>query len=82
MILYIENPKESTSCRVQDQHTKISCSYKYSQSTIWRWNLRKQAFSGRNGKADPKIHMELQGVLKTQNNLEKEEQNSGDGYTK
>lgn len=36
----------------------------------------------RNGKPDPKIHTELQGVLKTQKNLEKEEENSGDSYRK
>ena len=36
----------------------------------------------RNEKPDPKIHIELQGVLKTQKNLEKEKQNSGDSYTK
>ena len=36
----------------------------------------------RNEKPDPKIHTEFQGVLKTQKNLEKEEQNSGDSYTK
>ena len=35
----------------------------------------------RNGKPDPKIRIELQGVLKIQKNLEKE-QNSGDSYTK
>lgn len=36
----------------------------------------------RNGKPDPKIHTELQGVLKSQKNLEKEEQDSGDSYRK
>ena len=31
------------------------------------------SFFHRNGKADPQIHMELQGALDSQNNLEKEE---------
>lgn len=53
----------------QEDLTLLKCQYYTKWSTDWKQSLKiSTAIFVKNGKTNPRIHMKLQGALKSQNN--------------